>query len=229
MKPLRIIPTADGSFTLRREDLGETYHSTQGALTESQHVYIQHGLLQFPRGKTRLTIAEVGFGTGLNALLTSLCKPDDQEITYYGIDNLPLDSAEMQAMNYPAALDFPAAQEHFDKISAAPWQKQEHFVPEKVLDRFALAKVAGSVLDVQLPENADLVYFDAFGPRYQPEIWEPAVFEHLSTRMAPGAILVTYCARGQFRRTLESLGWAVERLPGPVGLKKEMIRARCPI
>jgi tRNA U34 5-methylaminomethyl-2-thiouridine-forming methyltransferase MnmC len=228
MKPLQRILTEDGSYTLKREDLGETYHSQKGAITESEHVYLSNGFRHAVQNKNRIAIAEIGFGTGLNALLTALDRHIGLEIAYYGIDTLPLDSSEMEALHYERTVMHPEAATVFAKIAHLPWQFGEKLITEEVRDGFQLAKLAVSVLDLQLPEKVDLIYYDAFAPKYQPEMWEPVVFEHLATQMKPGGLLVTYCAQGKFRRNLQALGWTVERAPVAGGLKNEMIRARRP-
>jgi tRNA U34 5-methylaminomethyl-2-thiouridine-forming methyltransferase MnmC len=228
MKPLRRILTEDGSYTLKREDLGETYHSQKGAITESEHVYLSNGFRYAVQNKNRIAIAEIGFGTGLNALLTALERHNGLEIIYYGIDTLPLDSSEMEAMHYEQSVLHPEAAAVFRKIAHSPWQFSEKPIAEAVRDGFYLAKIAVSVRDLQLPEKVDLIYYDAFAPKYKPEMWEPVIFEHLATQMNPDGILVTYCAQGKFRRNLQALGWTVERVPVAGGLKNEMIRARRP-
>lgn len=228
MKPLQRILTEDGSYTLKREDLGETYHSRKGAITESEHVYLFNGFRHVAENKAQIAIAEIGFGTGLNALLTALCKRDDSTLVYYGIDTLPLDSSAMEAMHYEKAVAHPDAAAVFKEIAHTPWQFTEKPMLQLVCKDFHLAKLAVSVKDMQLPDKVDLIYYDAFAPRYQPEMWEPDVFMHLATQMKPGGFLVTYCAQGRFRRSLQALGWTVERVPVAGGLKNEMIRARRP-
>ncbi len=228
MKPLQRILTEDGSFTLKREDLGETYHSQKGAITESEHVYLFNGFRYAAKNKNRLAIAEIGFGTGLNALLTALDRRDGLEIHYYGIDTLPLESSDIAAMHYEQTSGHPEAASVFREIAQLPWQFGAQPITLTVRDGFQLAKIAVSVRDMQLPEMVDLIYYDAFAPKYQPDMWEPVVFEHLTTQMKPGGLLVTYCAQGKFRRSLQALGWTVERVPVAGGLKNEMIRARRP-
>lgn len=228
MKHLHRILTEDGSYTLQREDLGETYHSRKGAITESEHVYLFNGFRYASKNKNRIFIAEIGFGTGLNALITALDRQEGQEIVYYGIDTVPLAGSEIVAMQYERGITHPDAAGLLHAIAHLPWQFREKPVATTISDGFHLAKLAVSVRDMQLPEKADLIYFDAFAPKYQPEMWEPPVFEHLATQMNPGAVLVTYCAQGKFRRSLQTLGWMVERVPVSGGLKNEMIRARRP-
>lgn len=229
MKPLQRILTEDGSYTLKREDLGETYHSQKGAITESEHVYLSNGFRHAVQNKHRIAIAEIGFGTGLNALLTAFELKEGLEIVYYGIDTVPLDRSVMEAMHYEQVVSHPASASVFSSIARLPWQFGENPDTEAIRDGFHLAKLVVSANNVQLPEKVDLIYYDAFAPKYQPEMWEPVVFEHLATQMKPGAFLVTYCAQGKFRRNLQALGWLVERLPVAGGLKNEMIRARCPV
>jgi tRNA U34 5-methylaminomethyl-2-thiouridine-forming methyltransferase MnmC len=228
MTPLRRILTEDGSYTLLREDLGETYHSAKGSITESTHVYIRNGLQHVAQHRDHLTIAEIGFGTGLNALLTALEKPFALTVNYYGLDTLPLSEEVLLDMRHAELIRHPDADQVFRSIAAQPWQSGTEKSSASVYNGFHLAKLAVSVQNMQLPVQADLVYFDAFAPRHQPEMWEPAVFELLATQMAEGGVLVTYCAQGKLRRSLQAMGWEVERVPVAGGLKNEMIRARRP-
>ena len=228
MKPLQRILTEDGSYTLIRADLGETYHSKKRAITDSDNVYLRNGFRHAIQNKGRIILTEIGFGTGLNALLTSLDQPEGLEVMYYGIDTLPLSSSEIESMHYERVVTDPEAAAVFREIAHLPWQYGEKPKTKSVRERFHLAKICTSVKDLQLPEKADLIYYDAFAPKYQPEMWEPVVFEHLATQMEPGGLLVTYCAQGKFRRNLQALGWTVERVPVAGGLKNEMIRARRP-
>lgn len=216
--PLR---TADGSFTLRSEALGEQYHSVHGAVQESRHVYLAMGLDAVRAGS--IDLLEVGLGTGLNALLTWIAAEGrDEPVRYTALEPYPLSREALSRMDHPAACGDPAkAGAVLDMLTAAEgaWQAMS--------PRFSFRRRATSVLALEEVSTYDLVYFDAFGPGTQPELWTEEVFRRLHRAMRPGALLVTYCAKGDVRRAMQTAGLAVERLPGPPG-KREMLRARKP-
>lgn len=207
--------TADGSHTLYVPDLDEHYHSVNGAVQESMHVFIEAGLRQVQ--KTDITIYEVGFGTGLNALLTLLETTRNPllQITYYAIERFPLELEVVQTLNYRAVCP-----EWFLKLHQVPWGSLQ-----PITDRFTIAKIAGDSNTTALPVPIDLVYFDAFAPDKQPEMWNQRIFDQLYAHMGDQAILTTYCAKGIVRRMMQKAGYSVERIPGPPG-KREMLRAK---
>ena len=218
----QIIITADGSRTIYIPEWDEHYHSSHGALQEAQHVFISNGLNR--QTGDYLTVLEMGFGTGLNALLTYFSAEKRQQyIHYIGIEAFPPSPEEIAAMDYSSFSSDPASNEVYNAMHKAAWDRpcelSEHFVLEKqqcVLEAAHVQK--GSV---------DLVYYDAFGPRVQPELWTLEVFQRIYEWMAPGGVLVTYCAKGQVKRDLKAAGFLVEALPGPPG-KREMTRATKP-
>ena len=219
---IELIETKDGSHSLLVPELNETYHSTHGAVTESQYVFIEKGLNYILEKKPKkINILEVGFGTGLNALLTCL------ESTQFGIgvhyttlETYPLPEEITDKLNFSQYIDHPKASEFLREIHAASWGSSsavaEHFILQKENQSIQeFSKEAGTY---------NLVYFDAFAPSRQPEMWDISIFQKLNLLLADNGVLVTYCAQGQFKRDLKSCGFEVEKLPGPPG-KAEMTRA----
>lgn len=214
-----IITTEDGSHTLSVPEMGEHYHSTHGAVQESQHVFIEAGLNQLNIPK--INILEVGLGTGLNAFLTyKAIRNKAIAVEYFGIEKYPLNQKEYELLNYGGS----EYRNDFLAIHQAAWDK-----PAQISNDFSLIKLQNDIttmsMDALPPIN--LIYFDAFAPNKQSEsgIWTPAVFQKLYNACAPEAILVTYCAQGQVRRDFQSVGFTVERIPGPPG-KREMLRCK---
>jgi tRNA U34 5-methylaminomethyl-2-thiouridine-forming methyltransferase MnmC len=217
--------TADGSPTLYVPALDEHYHSHHGAAQESRHVFIAAGLqplLAAGLGQQhQLRLLEVGLGTGLNALLTlEAAQVAGATLTYDGYETLPLPPATVAALAPQWATE-PALGQAFDHLHTAPWNEEFSLVPG-----FTLTKIQVQLQAAALPTGYyDLIYFDAFAPEKQPELWREDVFAKLYAAAAAGAVLVSYCAQGQFRRNLRAAGWLAEKLPGPPG-KREMTRAR---
>lgn len=214
-----IIETGDGSKTIFIPEWNEHYHSSHGALQEAQHVFISNGLNR--KTEDYLTILEMGFGTGLNALLTYFSSEKrNQYVHYIGVEAFPPSEEEWRAMNYT---DFSKDVESvpvYEALNTSPWNKatslEEHFVIDKRNTKLQ---------DLELQdESVDLIYFDAFGPRVQPELWTLEIFQKLYKSLSRGGVLVTYCAKGQVKRDLKSAGFIVESLAGPPG-KREMTRA----
>jgi tRNA U34 5-methylaminomethyl-2-thiouridine-forming methyltransferase MnmC len=220
MNSIEIISTADGSHSLLNTALQETYHSVHGAMQESVHVFIKNGLDYFLEKKpTRpIDILEVGFGTGLNALLTlKHIKNSDFEFRYTSLETYPLGEEVWSALNYSAALGM---ETQFTKLHEALWDNAQEIDPN-----FVLTKMKRSLQEVELPLAAfDIIYFDAFAPNKQPEMWELVNLRKIAAVMRADAVFVTYCAKGQVKRDLKTAGLRVETLPGPPG-KKEMVRA----
>jgi len=221
MASIRLITTSDGSHSLFNEELHETYHSIHGAIQESSHVFINQGL-DYYFGKFQpesISILEVGFGTGLNTLLTiqhALNK--GIRVRYTTLELFPLQEEVWSALNYTAIIGL---QESFSKIHRSDWD-----VMEKILPGFEFLKLHTSLQEaVFKPGSYDLVYFDAFAPGKQPELWELPLLKKIEEAMSPNAVFVTYCAKGQLKRDLRTLEMAVETLAGPPG-KKEMVRAQ---
>ena len=212
-----IIRTEDGSTTIRLADWDECYHSRHGAVQEAYHVFIKNGLSLF-KGKP-VSILEVGFGTGLNALITFLESDAYGPMDYVGVEAYPVSADEVAQMNYPAQLGAIASQSVFDFMHTTDWERQ---VP--ISENFQLTKRKILFKDIDYVEKFDLIYFDAFGFRVQPELWSADIFRLMFAALKPSGVLVTYAARGIIRRNMLEAGFAVEKLPGPPG-KREMMRA----
>lgn len=218
-----LVLTADGSKTLYIPEWNEHYHSSHGALQEAQHVFIKNGL--YANTDDYITILEMGFGTGLNALLTYFAaEKRHQFIHYIGVEAYPVGEHEWQNMDYAPHANAPEAQELFEQFHTLSWNTSKSLSEHFVLDKrhVKLAQL------VQPDQTIDLIFYDAFGPRVQPELWTADIFQLLYNWLVPGGILVTYCAKGQVKRDLKSVGFLVESLPGPPG-KREMTRAKKPL
>ena len=217
--------TADGSPTLYVPALDEHYHSRHGAAQESRHVFIQAGLAPLLAAglgqREPLKLLEVGLGTGLNALLTlEMAQAAGAAVAYDGYETLALPPAAVAALA-PQWADSMVLSRAFARLHTMPWGWPHMLAPE-----FLLTKVRLPIQAATLPAGKyDLIYFDAFAPEKQPELWTEDIFYNLYYAAAPGAVLVSYCAQGQFRRNLRAAGWLTEKLPGPPG-KREMTRAR---
>jgi tRNA U34 5-methylaminomethyl-2-thiouridine-forming methyltransferase MnmC len=209
--------TADGSHTLYVPSLDEHYHSHFGAVTESKHIFIGAGLSSIT--SENISILEVGFGTGLNALLTALFADDKHiNVSYVTLEKYPLSIAIIEALNY-GPLAGPAGERIFDAIHTAPWETEV-----QVTTWFTMHKKEMD-LTTMTPEGVyDLVYFDAFGPDKQPDMWTMEVMRKIAAVTHPGTVLVTYSAKGDLKRMLRELGFEVKLLPGPPG-KRVMTRA----
>ena len=223
MSDIEIITTSDGSHSLRNKELNETYHSIHGAVQESVHVFIKNGLMFFEdeNHPSEIRILEVGFGTGLNALLTLKHGLGSKlQFHYTSLEADPITEETILQLNYPEILNFAEGTILFQKLHSAGWTQAD-----SVLKNFVLKKQLGRLQDVALgDEQFDLVYFDAFAPAKQPELWELGMLKKVEQSMKPGGVFVTYCAKGQLKRDLRLLGLRVQTLPGPPG-KKEMVRA----
>ena len=211
--------TGDGSHTLYVEALDETYHSSHGAIQEAIHVFINAGLNHF--NKDRINVLEIGFGTGLNAFLT-LLEVDKSviHVKYTGVEAFPLGLDITNQLNYVDELNSTNKEnEQFKQLHEVEW---EGF--QKITKNFNLRKTKVKLDIFEATEQFDVIYFDAFGPRVQPEMWTEPVFEKMYNCLANDGVLVTYCAKGSVKRCLKTVGFKVESLPGPPG-KREMTRA----
>jgi tRNA U34 5-methylaminomethyl-2-thiouridine-forming methyltransferase MnmC len=218
-----IITTADGSKTIQIEDWNEQYHSVHGAIQEANHVYIKHGLLFFyseilDSKKSEINILEIGFGTGLNALLTQLKAEElSQPINYSGVEAFPITLEELKQLNYASELN--VSQEKLTKLHSCSWEELH-----QVSEVFKLTKLQQFFKDISAKNQFDVIYFDAFGARVQPELWTEEIFKIMHSALKLNGVLTTYAAIGSVRRTLIALGFEVERLEGPPG-KRHMLRA----
>ncbi len=217
---IELITTADGSNSLFNTELNETYHSVHGAIQESMHVFIGAGLnFKIEQSSTAtLQLLEVGFGTGLNTLLAlKRAQETNTKIFYTTLETFPLAEATWSKLNYTDVLGLA---ERFNSIHTSPWENVA-----SVCAGFDLLKLKSSLQAINFtPDTYDVVFFDAFAPSKQPEMWQLPVLEKIVKGMKRGGVFVTYCAKGQLKRDLKSLGLRVESLPGPPG-KMEMVRA----
>jgi len=217
---MNLVITGDGSHTIRVPEINEHYHSTFGALAESMHVFINAGL-GFFKGKMDLAVFEVGFGTGLNALLSCIEGAKMSiRLEYHALEKYPVDFELAMKLNYPVMIDSsPDAAGLFRDIHLLPWNESK-----LIRHGFKLHKIKADLLDYNHKSTYDLVYYDAFAPEKQPEMWTMDIFKKIRDALNPGGILVTYCVKGDVKRVLLAAGYKIEKLPGPVG-KREMLRA----
>lgn len=214
-----IITTDDGSHSLYVPIIDENYHSTHGAIQESLHVFIESGLNYID--KAAINILEIGFGTGLNAILSFIeGEKKGINIRYFGIEKYPLNENEYQLLNYTTNLGY-YLQQPFLSMHQQAWEIE---IP--VTNNFSLCKRNGDANKMNLNElpPIDLIYFDAFAPNKQNDLWNTQLFQKIYDNLNIGGVFVTYCAKGVVRRALQEVGFTVERIPGPPG-KKEMLRA----
>ncbi len=211
--------TADNSKTLLIPELNESYHSTNGARAESQHIYIECGLSRFIH--QTIELFEMGFGTGLNAALScQYAVENDVTVNYTALEKYPVSKSELLELNYSDLLMNQRIADAYSEMHDGFFSTHMSLNP-----KFGFQKILGDLKEVALPrQKYDLVYFDAFAPKIQPELWSLAVFSKIAEAMKSGGVLVTYCSQGQFRRNLTSLGFNVEKLTGPTG-KREITRA----
>ena len=216
MDELEIITTSDGSHSLRNTRLNETYHSVHGALQESVHVFIRNGLQYFHRTHMAksVSVLEIGFGTGLNALLTwEYAREHKLGIRYTTLEPFPLVENVWSKLNYAHS-----DPRRFRLIHEAAWDKEVLLAGE-----FSIQKRRCALADANLDESCDVIYFDAFAPTVQPELWSHDALKLVTRKLNRPGVFVTYSAKGQLKRDLRDLGLQVETLPGPPG-KNEMVR-----
>jgi len=214
----QLIKTSDNSHTIYLPEMDETYHSQNGAMAESLHVYIEAGLNHVAKTKDVIKIFEFGFGTGLNALLSWIeAEKNNKQIVYDTVEKYPLSTDVYIQLNYDEQAK---GNGKLAKLHEVKWGEQTICAPS-----FVFQKSACDILDYPFPNNFyDVVYYDAFGPSKQAEVWEMVVLEKVCQAIAHDGVLVTYCSQGQFRRNLKSLGFEIEKLAGPAG-KREITRA----
>lgn len=213
-----VIQTQDGSTTIHLKDWDECYHSKHGAIQEAKHVFIKNGLSLFQ--DKDVSIMEIGFGTGLNAFITFLeADKMNQSIDYIGVEGYPVSSEELVSMNYVEELNAANHKMAFEKMHQSDWEKKILISTD-----FALTKRQQFFEDIDDFEKFDLIYFDAFGYRVQPELWSTAIFKKMYDALKKNGVLVTYAARGVVKRSMIEVGFTVEKLEGPPG-KREMFRA----
>lgn len=210
--------TADGSTTIHIPEWDEQYHSKYGAIQEAKHVFIKNGLSLF--SDQDISILEIGFGTGLNCFITFLEAPKKNlNIDYVGVEAYPVVSEEVEKMNYVNQLNAIEFSAIFNQIHQQEWEVKSDISPN-----FSLLKRKQFFNDINDENKFNLIYFDAFGARVQPELWTEEIFEKMYKALKTGGVLVTYSAKGSVRRAMLTVGFLVEKIPGPPG-KREMLRA----
>lgn len=226
-----IITTSDGSKTIQIEEWNEQYHSIHGAIQEANHVFLKHGLLfhselvsesqkneDYHSESTEVSILEIGFGTGLNAFLTLIeAEKLTLNINYVGVEAYPVHSNEIKQLNYVELI----SKQHktiFEKLHNTPWEK-----PHQITPSFQLEKQQKFFKDITNKNEFNIIYFDAFGARVQPDLWTEDIFKIMFNTLKDNGVLITYSAKGSVRRAMQAVGFVVERLPGPPG-KREMLR-----
>ncbi|WP_282072797.1 tRNA (5-methylaminomethyl-2-thiouridine)(34)-methyltransferase MnmD [Polaribacter atrinae] len=210
-----ILITSDGSSTIHLPDWDEQYHSKNGSINETYHVFIKSGLREVTEDD--VAILEIGFGTGLNCFITYL--EAKKNIHYVGVEAYPVTAEEVEKMNFIAVLEAEKESETFKKMHAVSWE-EKHLIS----DTFSLTKRKQFFEDIEDKDTFNLIYFDAFGARVQPQLWTVEIFRKMFEALKENGILVTYSAKGSVRRAMQEVGFVVERLPGPPG-KREMLRA----
>lgn len=211
--------TGDGSHSVRSQQFGVSYHSRHGAITEAYHVFINAALRFKAVIQKQVNILEIGFGTGLNAYVTLLeGTKRNLEINYTAIEAFPISLEQANALNYPEQLE-PNTENQFIKLHQTDWA-----VKTPITDNFMLEKLQMKFEDLDFENQFDIIYFDAFAPDAQPELWNEPMLECMFRCLKPEGIMTTYCAKGVVKRTMKKVGFLVEALPGPPG-KREMTRA----
>lgn len=218
---MSIFKTDDGSHSIISNEFGEAYHSRHGAIAESQHVFINAGLIPHLESKDRMAVLEIGLGTGLNALMTAIHTiPQNKPIHYTAYEKYPLSKVAILRLNYIQELKAEKWQSLFNDMHLCPWHDNHELHPQ-----FTIHKIEADFSDLSDSNQYDLIYMDAFAPTAQALYWELPFISQLANALKPGGTIVSYCAKGSFKRALKSAGLEVEGLPGPPG-KREMTRAR---
>tara|TARA_R110002124_G_scaffold107405_2_gene259791 strand:+ start:6783 stop:7478 length:696 start_codon:yes stop_codon:yes gene_type:complete len=224
----KIITTSDGSKTIQIEDWNEQYHSIHGAIQEANHVFLKHGLLFYydkfcllerSRNAKETNVLEIGFGTGLNAFITLIeAEKLNLAINYVGVEAYPVELNEINQLNYVELI----SEKHatiFDRMHEVSWEDQH-----QITSNFQLEKQQKFFKNITAEDTFNIIYFDAFGARVQPNLWTEDIFTIMFKALKNKGVLVTYSAKGSVRRAMQAVGFTVERLPGPPG-KREMLRA----
>lgn len=214
-----VIITADGSSTISVPELNEHYHSVNGAISEAMHVYINAGFNEFEQEK--ISILEIGFGTGLNSFLTLMESEKSGKFVFYqGVEAYPVNPSELSSLNYIEELKAEEFSAFYNLMHETEWDKEC-----SITDKFTLLKQKKSFTEIEDIGKFDLIYFDAFGPDVQPELWTEDIFRRMYDSLKINGILVTYSSKGIVKRALRSVGFSVKRLDGPKG-KRHMLRCR---
>jgi len=215
-KNIQLKLTKDGSHTIYIPELDEHYHSIHGAINESIHVFLQSGFSFHPI--LNLRILEIGFGTGLNAILTMIrAEEENRMVTYHAVELNPLPIKIIRQLNYPLLLEG-IYKEKFRQVHEITWN-----IEHEITSLFRLKKILADISDYELTGGYNLVYFDAFAPDKQPDMWKQEILLKIYNAMDQGGILTTYSVKGEIKRKFENCGFHVEKIPGPPG-KREMLR-----
>ena len=213
-----IIITEDGSTTIRIPEWNENYHSTHGAIQEAKHVFIKNGLDLFQDQK-KISILEIGFGTGLNSFITFLETKQKEQVNYVGVEAYPVVAEEVKQMNYVSELNALKDQSIFELMHTCDWE-----IEKSLTSNFNLTKKKQFFQDITDENCYNLIYFDAFGFPLQPELWSEVIFQKMYDALLSNGVLVTYACRTSIRKAMLTAGFSVEKLPGAPG-KREMLRA----
>jgi len=215
-----VIDTEDNSKTLLIDNTDVTYHSRHGAITESTHIFIEHGLKYFS-SQDSIHAFEMGFGTGLNTILSAdFAMQSKKNILLHSIEKYPINAAEAEGISSSYTLNRTDLANYFELVHSCGWSKNVTINPF-----FILNKIEADILSFEMEtEYYDIIFFDAFGPKFQPNLWQPSILTKMFNSLKKGGVLITYCAQGQFKRNLKSVGFTVNNLPGPPG-KREITRA----
>lgn len=213
------LTTGDGSTTIHLPEWNEQYHSKHGAINEAKHVFINMGLHHVitTNKLSKVAVLEIGFGTGLNALLTALQTSKKLEVHYTGVEGYPIKNQEYKLLNYPKIIS--NSKVVFNRLHQSVWEESV-----LITEHFSITKQEKLFHEIEDTSLYDLIYFDAFGARVQPDLWTETVFTKMFNALRSNGVLVTYAAKGSVRRAMQAVGFTVERLPGPPG-KREMLRA----
>lgn len=216
-----IFLTGDGSHSIRVPQLNVSYHSRHGAMAESDHIFIRSGFNLLLNQKN-IAVFEMGFGTGLNAMLTFIAA-GNRTVYYEAVEQYPVDVKTAHGLNYTEILNRSDLHPVFMKMHGNAWNE-----PLNVSSDFILHKRIGSIIDMNLVGSFDIIYFDAFDPVTQPELWTVAIFRKLFAVLRPGGMLLTYCSKSIVRKAMQEAGFIVEKIAGPKG-KREIVRAFSPL
>lgn len=219
-----LFKTEDGSYSLKSEKFGVSYHSKYGAIQETQHVFIDAALKPVMDKKSELNLLDIGFGTGLNAFMSLLqARKQNKKVNYTGMEAFPISMDTAMKLDYTEALDVPELKDAFLKMHSSLSDETIELDP-----LFSFEKRIQDFKELTDKEQYDVIFFDAFAPNAQPELWEVDLLSLMYNALKPGGIMTTYCAKGQVKRNLKAIGFEIEAIPGPPG-KREMTRAIKPI
>jgi len=220
MEDSNLFITDDGSHSIYSEKYGVSYHSKYGAIEETQHVFINAALRFKAVTKQNISILEIGFGTGLNVFATFIeAIKRNLKIKYTAVEAYPISIQQAEQLNYSDLIGSEENADLFLKLHQMPWN-----IPFQLNDQFVFEKVLKKFEEIDYKNQFDIIYFDAFAPNAQPELWDDKMLEKMFEALLPEGILVTYCAKGSVKRSLKRVGFTIEALPGPTG-KREMTRA----